>query len=193
MFERFSDHARRVVIVAAETARAHHHHAIGTEHLLVGIIEAGGPGGDALTSWEVTTRALESKLTDISPHEDFDAAGHIPFTPKTKKVIEISLRQTALFGHEEIGTAHLLLALLDDPASTGARILTEIAPIGITEMREHLRRELEQRPTTGPTHVIPVRLSDDEHTRADLAARTAGQRLETWIHDRIVDALERSE
>ncbi|MFE5701653.1 Clp protease N-terminal domain-containing protein [Rhodococcus koreensis] len=193
MFERFSDHARRVVIVAAETARAHHQPAVGTEHLLAGILEAGGPGGDALTSWEVTTHAVERKLTDISPHEGFDPTGHIPFTPKTKKVIESSLRQTALFGHEEIGTARLLLALLDDPTSTGSRILTEIASISITEMREHLRRELEQHPTTGPTHVIPIRLSDEEHARADLAARAAGQRLETWIHDRIVDALEQPE
>ncbi|WP_257016228.1 Clp protease N-terminal domain-containing protein [Rhodococcus sp. ACS1] len=109
---------------------------------------------------------------------------------KTKKVLEGSLRQTALLGHEEIGTDHLLPALLDDPASTGARILTDLAPLPISEMREHLRRELAHRPTPGPAHRIPIRLSADEYTRAHAAARTAGQNLETWIHDRITDALK---
>ncbi|MFD6064292.1 Clp protease N-terminal domain-containing protein [Rhodococcus wratislaviensis] len=70
---------------------------------------------------------------------------------KTKKVPEGSLRQTALLGHEEIGTDHLLLALLDDPASTGAQILTDLASLPISEMREHLRRELAHRPTPDPT------------------------------------------
>ncbi|GCE44092.1 probable ATP-dependent Clp protease ATP-binding subunit [Rhodococcus wratislaviensis] len=109
---------------------------------------------------------------------------------KTKKVLEASLRQTALLGHEEIGTDHLLLALLDDPASTGAQILTDLAPLSISEMREHLRRELAQQPTPGPAHRIPIRLGNDEYTRAHAAARTAGQTLETWIHDRITDALD---
>ncbi|WP_312037662.1 Clp protease N-terminal domain-containing protein [Rhodococcus sp. 4CII] len=117
------------------------------------------------------------------------AAGHIPFTPKTKKILEASLRQTALLGHEEIGTDHLLLALLDDPASTGAHILTDLASLPISEMREHLRRELPQQPTPGPAHRIPIRLSNDEYTRAHAAAHTAGQNLETWIHDHITDAL----
>ncbi|BAH55499.1 Clp protease N-terminal domain-containing protein [Rhodococcus opacus] len=94
---------------------------VGTEHLLVGILDAGGPGASALTSWGVSAPALESKLQGASaPAASAPAAGHIPFTPKTKKVLEASLRQTALLGHEEIGTDHLLLALLDDPASTGA-------------------------------------------------------------------------
>ncbi|MFD9669966.1 Clp protease N-terminal domain-containing protein [Rhodococcus sp. NPDC059968] len=99
---------------------------------------------------------------------------------KTKKVLEGSLCQRALLRHEEIGTDHLLLlALLDDPASTGAQILTDLAPLPISEMREHLRRELAQQPTPGPAHRIPIRLSDDEYTRAHAAARTAGQNLET--------------
>ncbi|MFD9669416.1 Clp protease N-terminal domain-containing protein [Rhodococcus sp. NPDC059968] len=99
---------------------------------------------------------------------------------KTKKVLEGSLRQTALLGHEEIGTDHLLLALLDDPASTGAQILTHLASLSISEMREHLRHELAQQPTPGPAHRIPIRLSNDEYTRAHAAANTAGQNLETW-------------
>ncbi|WP_255315081.1 Clp protease N-terminal domain-containing protein [Rhodococcus koreensis] len=119
VFERFSDQARQVVVLAAGAARAHHQNSVGTEHLLVGIFDAGGPGATALTSWGVTAPVLESKLAGVSaPAGSAPAAGHIPFTPKTKKVLEGSLRQTALLGHEEIGTDHLLLALLDDPACT---------------------------------------------------------------------------
>ncbi|NDV10385.1 Clp protease ClpS, partial [Rhodococcus sp. IEGM 248] len=141
VFERFSDQARQVVVLAAGAARTHHQNSVGTEHLLVGIFDAGGPGAAALTSWGVTAPALESKLADASaPAGSAPAAGHIPFTPKTKKVLEASLRQTALLGHEEIGTDHLLLALLDDPASTGAQIPTDLASLPISEMREHLRR-----------------------------------------------------
>ncbi|MDI9980040.1 Clp protease N-terminal domain-containing protein [Rhodococcus sp. IEGM 1307] len=194
VFERFSDQARQVVVLAAGAARTHHQNSVGTEHLLVGIFDAGGPGAAALTSWGVTAPALESKLGGVSaPAGSAPAVGHIPFTPKTKKVLEASLRQTALLGHEEIGTDHLLLALLDDPASTGAHILTDLVTLSIGEMREHLRRELAHRPTPGPAHRIPIRLSDDEYTRAHAAARTAGQNLETWIHDRITDALEQPE
>ncbi|MDH6291229.1 Clp protease N-terminal domain-containing protein [Rhodococcus opacus] len=194
VFERFSDQARQVVVLAAGAARTHHQNSVGTEHLLVGIFDAGGPGAAALTSWGVTAPALESKLQGASaPAASAPAAGHIPFTPRTKKVLEASLRQTALLGHEEIGTDHLLLALLDDPASTGAQILTNLVTLSISEMREHLRHELAQQPTPGPTHRIPIRLSDDEYTRAHAAAHTAGQNLETWIHERITDALTQPE
>nr|WP_271209471.1 Clp protease N-terminal domain-containing protein [Rhodococcus wratislaviensis]GLK34019.1 hypothetical protein GCM10017611_08620 [Rhodococcus wratislaviensis] len=147
---------------------------VGTEHLLVGILDAGGPGTAALTSWGITAPALDSKLDYVSaPTDSAPAAGHIPLTPKTKKVLEASLRQTALLGHEEIGTDHLLLALLDDPASTGAQILTDLATLPISEMREHLRRELAQQPTPGPAHRIPIRLSDNEYTRAQVIQRGA--------------------
>ncbi|MFC9557609.1 Clp protease N-terminal domain-containing protein [Rhodococcus sp. NPDC056960] len=194
MFEKFSDQARQVVVLAAGAARTHHQNSVDTEHLLVGILDAGGPGAAALTSWGVTTPALESKLAELSaPAGSTPAAGHIPFTPQTKKVIEGSLRHTALLGHEQIGTAHLLLALLDDPTSTGAQILVDLAPLPISDMREHLRRELAQQPTPGPTHRVPIRLSDDEYTRADAAAHAAGQNLETWIHHRITDALNHPE
>ncbi|MDJ0420866.1 Clp protease N-terminal domain-containing protein [Rhodococcus opacus] len=129
VFERFSDQARQVVVLAAGAARTHHQNSVGTEHLLVGILDG-------------------------------------------------SLRQTAP-GTKRIGTDHLHLALLDDPASTGAQILTDLASLPISEMREHLRRELAQQPTPGPAHRIPIRLSNDEYTRAHAAARTAGQNLET--------------
>ena len=81
VFERFSDQARQVVVLAAGAARTHHQNSVGTEHLLVGILDAGGPGTAALTSWGVTAPALESKLADASaPAGSAPAAGHIPIT-----------------------------------------------------------------------------------------------------------------
>ncbi|WP_368679831.1 Clp protease N-terminal domain-containing protein (plasmid) [Rhodococcus opacus] len=143
VFERFSDQARQVVVLAAGAARTHHQNSVGTDHL---------PAPD-LRRRRAPLRRLG---TSRSP-------------AKTKKVLEGSLRQTALLGHEEIGTDHLLLALLDDPTSTGAQILTDLAPLPISEMREHLRHELAQQPTPGPAHRIPIRLSD-EYTRVHAAA-----------------------
>ncbi|KAF0956743.1 MULTISPECIES: Clp protease N-terminal domain-containing protein [Rhodococcus] len=89
VFERFSDQARQVVVLAAGAARTHYQNSVGTDHLLVGILDAGGPGTAALTSWGVTAPALESKLQGVSaPEGSAPSAGHIPFTPKTKKVLE---------------------------------------------------------------------------------------------------------
>ncbi|WP_244461421.1 Clp protease N-terminal domain-containing protein [Rhodococcus sp. ZPP] len=191
VFEKFSEQARQVVVPPPAPPAPTTRTPSAPNTCPPKIFDAGGPGTAALTSWGVTAPALESKLGGVSaPAGSAPAAGHIPFTPKTKKVLEASLRQTALLGHEEIGTDHLLLALLDDPASTGAQILTDLASLPISKMREHLRRELAHRPTPGPAHRIPIRLSDDEYTRAHAAARTAGQNLETWIHHRITDALD---
>ncbi|WP_418163438.1 hypothetical protein [Rhodococcus opacus] len=113
---------------------------------------------------------------------------------KTKKVLEASLRQTALLGHEE--DRHPTTSswpCSTTPPSTGAQILTDLASLPISEMREHLRRELAQQPTPGPAHRIPIRLSDDEYTRAHAAPRAAGQHLETSGPHRITDALEQPE
>ncbi|CAG7632469.1 Clp protease N-terminal domain-containing protein [Rhodococcus opacus] len=195
VFERFSDQARQVVVLAAGAARTHHQNSVGTEHLRVGIFDAGGPGAAALTSWGVTAPALECKLGGVSaPAGSAPAVEHIPNTgedeegPRSQPAPDCPARARR-------GSApdHLLLALLDDPASTGAQILTDLASLPISEMREHLRRELAQQPTPGPAHRIPIRLSDDEYTRAHAAPRAAGQHLETSGPHRITDALEQPE
>ncbi|MDV6244765.1 Clp protease N-terminal domain-containing protein [Rhodococcus opacus] len=96
MFDKFSDQARQVVVLASGAARTQHQNSIGTEHLLVGILDAGGPGAAALTSWGVTKPALDSKLEELSaPTGSAPASGHIPFTPKTKKVLYGALLQKA--------------------------------------------------------------------------------------------------
>ncbi|MDF3311913.1 Clp protease N-terminal domain-containing protein [Rhodococcus sp. T2V] len=101
---------------------------VGTEHLLVGIFDAGGPGATALTSWVSRRHSTASSRASAPRRAPPRPPGTSCSPAKTKKVIEGSLRQTALLGHEEVGTDHLLLALLDDPASTGAHILTDLAP-----------------------------------------------------------------
>ncbi|MFC9355151.1 Clp protease N-terminal domain-containing protein [Rhodococcus sp. NPDC057014] len=132
-----------MVVLAAGAARAHHQDSVGTEHLLVGILQADGPGAATLISWGVTTPALESKLDALSaPAGSTPAAGHIPFTPKTKKVIEGRLRHTALLGHEQIGTDHLL-----SPSAVDARRPRN--PAAHLRLPARRRSGL-QRPTTAP-------------------------------------------
>lgn len=157
--------------------------------LLAGIRAAGGPAAAALTSWEVTASRLDTALDDIASPPHFDEARHIPFTPKAKKVLEQGMRETSLLGQEEIGTEHLLLGLLTDTRSTGTQLLTSLAAMSAADMRERLHHQLTERPGLGrPTHITPVRLTDSEHALCSAAARVAGQRLDTWMHDRLVAA-----
>ncbi|MDV7246375.1 MULTISPECIES: Clp protease N-terminal domain-containing protein [Rhodococcus] len=188
VFERFSDQARRAVVLASDAARTHQHDHLGTEHLLAGIHAAGGPAAAALTSWEVTTSRLDTALDEIAPPPDFEETRHIPFTPKAKKVLEQGMRETSLLGHEEIGTEHLLLGLLADTTSTGTQLLTRLASMSAADMRERLQHQLTENPGHRPTHITPIRLTDTEHTLCVTAARVAGQRLDTWMRDRLVAA-----
>ncbi|MGW5302082.1 Clp protease N-terminal domain-containing protein [Rhodococcus aetherivorans] len=86
------------------------------------------------------------------------------FSDQARQVVVLAAGAARTHHQNSVGTDHLLLALLDDPASTGAQILTDLAPLPISEMREHLRHELAQQPTPGPAHRIPIRLSDDHYT-----------------------------
>ena len=192
MFDRFSERARRAVVYAADAAREHRHDAIGTEHLLAGILVAGGPAAAALNSWGVTASALDDTLGAVSDADPAPApaTGHIPFTSTTKNVLAGALRQTSLLGHEEIDTEHLLLALLIDVDSPGVRALTELSSLSVEEMRAHVRDDLNHPPGPGPVYRVLVRLSDDEYTRAQAAAHAAGRDLDSWIQQRIIDALD---
>ncbi|MFE7422132.1 Clp protease N-terminal domain-containing protein [Rhodococcus sp. NPDC057529] len=188
MFERFSDQARHAIVLASDAARTHHHDHLGTEHLLAGIHAAGGPAAATLTSWGVTTGRLDTALDEIPSPPDFDEARHIPFTPKAKKVLEQGMQETSLLGHENIGTEHLLLGLLANTRSTGTQLLTRLTDMSAADMRERLHHQLTENPGHGPTHITPIRLTDTEHALCTAAAHKAGQRLDTWMHDRLVAA-----
>ena len=113
MFERFTDRARRVVVLAQEEARLLNHSYIGTEHILLGLIHEGeGVAAKALESLGISLEAVRNQVQDIIGQGGSSPSGHIPFTPRAKKVLELSLREALQLGHNYIGTEHILLGLI---------------------------------------------------------------------------------
>jgi ATP-dependent Clp protease ATP-binding subunit ClpC len=124
MFERFSDRARRVVVEAQHEARALGHDYIGTEHLLLGLIgEGGGVGAKALESLGVSAEALRAAVAEIVEPGEQSPSAHIPFTPRAKQVLRLSLAEALRFGHNYIGTEHLLLALIQERDGVAGQVL----------------------------------------------------------------------
>jgi ClpA/ClpB-like protein len=128
MFQRFTDKARRTVVLAQEEARALRHDHIGTEHLLLGLLrENAGVAATALTSLGVTLDEARARVADGVPAEPRApsrmATGHIPFTPQAKRTLELALREALQLGHDYIGTEHILLGLVHDPECRAAAIL----------------------------------------------------------------------
>jgi len=125
VFERFTDRARRVVVLAQEEARLLHHNYIGTEHLLLGLVHSDeGIGAQALAALGVSLEGVRAEVEAIiGTGERPPVGGHIPFTPRAKKVLELSLREALKFGHNYIGTEHLLLGLLREGEGVAAQVL----------------------------------------------------------------------
>jgi ATP-dependent Clp protease ATP-binding subunit ClpC len=127
MFERFTDRARRVVVLAQEESRLLGHDYIGTEHLLLGLLaERAGVAARALQSLDITLDAAREQVKEIIGPGAQEPRGHIPFTPRAKKILELSLREALKLGSEVIGTEHLLLGLVDEGAGVGAQILDRL-------------------------------------------------------------------
>jgi len=129
MFERFSDRARRAVVRAQEEARLLNHDYIGTEHMLLGLLaERGSAAARALDSLNVTLEAAREQVREIvgEGSQEQGQRGHIPFTPRAKKVLELSLREALNLRSEIIGTEHLLLGLIDEGDGVGAQILDRL-------------------------------------------------------------------
>jgi prophage maintenance system killer protein len=124
MFQRFTDRARQVVFLAQEEARRLNHHYIGTEHLLLGLIHEGeGVAAKALEGLGISLAAVRAQVEQIIGHGQSAPTGHIPFTPRAKKVLEGSLREALQLGHNYIGTEHLLLGLLREGEGVAAQVL----------------------------------------------------------------------
>src|SRR5436190_15044166 len=124
MFERFTDRARRVVVLAQEEARTLNHHYIGTEHILLGLIhEGGGVAAKALESLGISLGSVRRQLQEIIGQGEAAPTGHIPFTPRAKKVLELSLRETIQLGQDYIGTEHILLGLIREGEGVAAQVL----------------------------------------------------------------------
>ena len=127
MFERFTDRARRVVVLAQEEARMLNHNYIGTEHILLGLIHEGeGVASKALEQLGVSLDAVREQVQEIIGQGQQAPTGHIPFTPRAKKVLELSLREALQLGHNYIGTEHILLGLIREGEGVAAQVLVKL-------------------------------------------------------------------
>jgi ATP-dependent Clp protease ATP-binding subunit ClpA len=127
MFERFTDRARRVVVLAQEEARLLNHNYVGTEHLLLGLIhESEGVAATALESLGISLEAVRAQVEEIIGQGRIAPTGHIPFTPRAKKVLELSLREAKQLGHNYIGTEHILLGLIREGEGVAAQVLVRL-------------------------------------------------------------------
>jgi ATP-dependent Clp protease ATP-binding subunit ClpA len=150
VFERFTERARQVVVLAQEEARALGHNYIGTEHLLLGLLrEEEGLGGRVLDSLGVKLEEVRGQVEQIVGRGDETPPGQIPFTPRAKKVLEQALREAIGIGHNHIGTEHILLGLAREEGVAG-QILAELG-VSPDELRDKIMRPLAQSPVDPAT------------------------------------------
>jgi ATP-dependent Clp protease ATP-binding subunit ClpC len=127
VFERFTDRARQVVVLAQEEARMFNHNYIGTEHILIGLIrEDGGVAAKGLKSLGISVDAVRQQVEGIIGIGEQEPSGHIPFTPRAKKVLELSLRESMQLGDGYIGTEHILLGLIREGDGVAAQVLVQL-------------------------------------------------------------------
>jgi ATP-dependent Clp protease ATP-binding subunit ClpC len=141
MFERFTDRARRVVVLAQEEARMLSHDYIGTEHILLGLVrEDGGVAGRALESLGITEEAARQQVEEVVGRGQQDPPrGHIPFTPRAKKILQLSLREAIALGHAYIGTEHILLGLLREDDGVAIRVLNGLGVDAVRVRQQVIR------------------------------------------------------
>ena len=162
MFERFTDRGRRVMVLAQEEARLLAHNFIGTEHLLLGLIDEGdGVAARALTSLGIRAEAVRERVAERIHPAGASATGSPPFTPRAKKVLELSLREALQLGHHYIGTEHLLLGIVREGEGVAAQVLVSLG-VDLLRLRQEIMRLLSE-PTSGDHNVAGV--------TADLAVR----------------------
>jgi hypothetical protein len=182
MFERFTERARRVVVLAQEEAWMLNHNWIGTEHLLLGLIHEGeGVAARALESLGISLQAVR-QVEEIIGRGQEPPSGHIAFTPRAKKVLELSLREALQLGHEYIGTEHILLGLLREGDGVAAQVLVKLGA-ALERVRQQVVQLLHghqgEEPASAGTGEGP-RLSDDALARADSLDRRLAA-VERWM------------
>jgi ATP-dependent Clp protease ATP-binding subunit ClpC len=127
VFERFTDRARRSIVLAQHEARRLNHNYIGTEHLLLGLVAEGeGVAAKALESLGISLEAVRTQVEEIIGRGGQAPADHLPFTPRAKKVLELSLREGLQLGHNYIGTEHILLGLIREAEGVAAQVLVKL-------------------------------------------------------------------
>jgi hypothetical protein len=140
VFERFTDRARRVVVLAQEEARIQYHNYIGTEHILLGLIHEGeGVAAKSLEALGVSLDKVRDQVEEIIGQGQQAPSGHIPFTPRAKKVMELSLREALQLGHNYIGTEHVLLGLVREGEGVASQVLVQVlGPDALTRARKQI-------------------------------------------------------
>jgi ATP-dependent Clp protease ATP-binding subunit ClpA len=155
MFERFTDRARRVVVLAQEEARMLNHNYIGTEHILLGLIHEGeGVAAKALESLGISLEAVRQQVEEIIGQGQQAPSGHIPFTPRAKKVLELSLREALQLGHNYIGTEHILLGLIREGEGVAAQVLVRLGADLNRVRRQVIQRALVHAREAGTARVV---------------------------------------
>ena len=182
MFERFTDRARRVVVLAQEEARKLNHNYIGTEHLLLGLIrESEGVAAKALESLGISLDAVRQQVREIIGQGQQPPSGHIPFTKRAKKALELSTRESMQLGHNYIGTEHILLGLLREGDGVAAQVLVKLGA-DLNLVRQQVIQLLHGSGKGGRAPGCPMTLSRGS-TRWTIAWRrsNAGQACDlTW-------------
>ncbi len=149
MFERFTNQSRRVVVLSQEEARMLDHNYIGTEHLLLGLVHEGrGSAARALAAMDVTLNAVRDQVVAIIGRGQVQPSGHIPFTPRAKKSLELSLREALQLGEAYISTGHLLLGLIHHGDNVAVQILGNLGT-DLNELRTRVTQELHDHPEEG--------------------------------------------
>jgi hypothetical protein len=157
MFQRFTDRARRVVVLAQEEARRLEHNYIGTEHILLGLIREGeGVAANALESLGISLDPVRQQVEEIIGRGQEAPQGHVPFTPRAKKVLELSLRESKHLGHDYIGTEHILLGLIREGDGVAAQVLVRLGA-DLNRMRQQVIQLLHGHPAEEPGPGAEVR------------------------------------
>ena len=175
MFERFTDRARRVVVLAQEEAKMLNHNYIGTEHILLGLIHEGeGVAAKALESLGISLDAVREQVQDIIGQGQQQPTGHIPFTPRAKKVLELSLREALQLGHNYIGTEHILLGLIREGEGVAAQVLVKLGA-DLNKVRQQVIQLL-----SGYQGKEPAAVSGAAHDQAQQGAQGGSQVLDQF-------------
>ena len=201
-FERFTERARQVVVLAQDEARALGHGYIGTEHLLLGLLrEEEGLGAGVLDALGIPIDEVRSMVSRIVGREDEIATGQIPFTPRAKKVLELSLREALSLGHNYVGTEHLLLGLARENGGLAARILLDFgvdpelirsatidflsgSTKAISEWQQRKEREEAKAAAANPGLAERLALAREEKARALGGAISVMSRRGPAVHER---------
>jgi ATP-dependent Clp protease ATP-binding subunit ClpC len=187
MFERFTDRARRVVVLAQEEARILNHNYIGTEHLLLGLIREGdGVAAEALESLGISLDAVRQQVEQIIGRGQQAPSGHIPFTPRAKKVLELSLREATQLGHDHIGAEHILLGLVREGDGVAAQVLVTLGA-DLNRVRQQVIRLVTGQAGEAVTGVGSGLGSRERAPLSDVALARAGSldrrlaAIERWV------------